>query len=180
MVVWKHIPPLTIGNERVFWTMRILIFGIGNLLRKDDGVGIRIAVELQKDKDLQSARVEIKGGNIEPFDLLKLIDGYDRLILIDAIKTENGSVGEIHQFKLENLPSYPLRTSHGVDLMTAIEIGKMEYQMPKIIDIYAVEISDGNSFGEELTLKLGERFFSIVQEILKKLKSYIKDLEIDR
>jgi len=155
--------------------MKTLIFGLGNPLCSDDGIGIRVALELKKDKFFRTENIAIKSGNIEPFDLLAIINGYGHLIIIDAISTEKGRPGDVHYMNLEDLPSYPLRTSHGVDLKTAIMIGKESYEMPKIIDIYAIDIKDGITFRESLTEDLEQKLPAIVNEIAMGIK---KDLSL--
>ena len=69
--------------------MNTLILGIGNLILTDDGVGIKIAQRLKEERP----ELEVVETGEAGLTLLDLITGYDRLIIIDSIKTEQGNRG---------------------------------------------------------------------------------------
>jgi len=63
--------------------MKTLILGLGNLILSDDGVGPRVARELEGRLSQQEVTV------MEPSMAgLSLLAGYDRAIIIDAIQLE--------------------------------------------------------------------------------------------
>jgi len=70
----------------------VLIVGLGNLLRRDDGVGCRIAERLQQCPLPPNVRV-VDGGP-GGLALLELIQGYSRVYLIDAMaaRLEPGTI----------------------------------------------------------------------------------------
>ena len=151
--------------------MKTLIFGLGNTILSDDGVGIRIAQELRKKLNPQD--FDVKEGSIAGIALLDEISDYDRIIIIDSI-LESGKTpepGKLHKIKLENFSACThLASFHNVNLATVIELGKrMGYKIPEKIDIYAVEIEDNKTFSEELTPKVKEKLQNIVEEILKNI-----------
>ncbi len=69
-----------------------LILGIGNILRKDDGAGIRV-VELLREKTLPPGVTVLDGGTAG-IDLLTYLEGIERLIIVDAL-LEDGAPGDI-------------------------------------------------------------------------------------
>lgn len=74
--------------------MKILVAGMGNLLRGDDGFGIRVIQELEKLKDFPE-NVDIYEAGIGGVSLVQeLMQGFDALILIDAVEkhAEPGTV----------------------------------------------------------------------------------------
>ena len=65
--------------------MKILVAGMGNVLRGDDGFGIRVVESLSADYDLHEG-VEIYEAGIGGIGLVQeLMGGFDALILVDAI-----------------------------------------------------------------------------------------------
>ena len=65
--------------------MKILIAGIGNVLRGDDGFGIRVIEALSKDARV-TAGVDLYEAGIAGVGLVQeLINGYDALIMVDAV-----------------------------------------------------------------------------------------------
>jgi hydrogenase maturation protease len=144
--------------------MNTLILGMGNSILTDDGVGIKIARKL-KEREPELEVIETSEAGIA---LLDFIVGYDKLIIIDSIKTEKGKPGELYRLGMDALkPAANLSSSHGIDIATACEIGQgLGYKMPKYISIYAVEIEDNTTFGEECTGEVEGRIPFIAEQII--------------
>ena len=149
---------------------KILIYGIGNPYRCDDTAGIKVA-ELLQNKTNKS-NITIKSGSIDGLAMLDEILGYDRVIFIDSITTKDGKPGDIYKIKVNQIKNTPsLSASHGIDFVTAIEMGKkLGYKMPKNIDIYAIEIEDNTSFNEECTEKVRASIPETVNRIMKDIE----------
>ena len=150
--------------------MNTLILGVGNPILTDDGVGIKIAQRLKEEKpDLEV--IETSEAGMAILDLIAIVN-CDKLIIIDSIKTEQGELGELYRFELEDLkPAKDFSSSHGVDIATALELGqKLGYSLPNYISLYAVEIQDNTTFGEECTEKVKEKIPFITQQIIEKEK----------
>ena len=64
-------------------TCGTLVLGIGNIIRKDDGVGIRV-VELLRERDLPE-QVRLLDGGTAGLDLLPYLEGVSRIIVVDAL-----------------------------------------------------------------------------------------------
>ena len=62
----------------------VLVLGVGNLLRRDEGVGVRVARELALHHRLPPGVTVVDGGT-GGFRLLPLLEGAERLILVDAV-----------------------------------------------------------------------------------------------
>ena len=87
---------------------KILIAGMGNVLRRDDGFGVEIAKRLAADSTLPTdARViEVGIGGIHLVQ--ELMDGYDVLIIIDAVERDSAP-GTLHVLEAEvpDLATWP-------------------------------------------------------------------------
>ena len=148
--------------------MNTLVLGIGNPILTDDGVGIKIAQKLKEEKpDLEVIETSEAG-----IALLDLIAGYDKLIIIDSIKTEQGKPGELYKLELKDLkPAMDFSSSHGIGIATAFELGeRLGYKMPKPVSIYAIEIKDNSTFAEECTQEVEERIPFITRQIIEEEK----------
>ena len=148
--------------------MNTLILGLGNPILTDDGVGIKIARKLKEG----NARLKVIETSEAGIALLDLIAGYDKLIIVDSIKTEKGKPGDLYKLELEDLkPSKDFSSSHGIGIATAFGLGqKLGYRMPKFVSIYAVNIKDNSTFGEECTEEVKERIPFIAKQIIEKEK----------
>lgn len=144
--------------------MKTLILGMGNTILTDDGVGIKIAHQLKEGKP----ELEVVETSEAGIALLDFIVGYDRLIIVDSIKTEKGEPGELYKLELGALkPTAHLTSLHGVDVATAFELGqRLGYKMPQHVSIYAVEIKDNTTFGEECTEEVEGKISLIAEQII--------------
>lgn len=148
--------------------MNTLILGLGNLILTDDGVGIKIARKLKEE----NPELEVIETSEAGMAILDHIAGYDKLIIIDSIKTERGKPGELHKLGLEDLkPAKDFTSSHGIDIATAFQLGqRLGYRMPNFISIYAVDIRDNSTFGEECTQEVEEKIPFITKQIIEEEK----------
>ena len=151
--------------------MRTLVLGIGNPFLGDDGIGFSVAQELARV--VKDENVDVKDASLPGLNLLELIIGYDRVIIIDAIMTDDGEVGEIYRLKPENFVKtvHPASSAHDVNLATAIEIGKksLAEQMPADIIVFAVEIQEVTEFTDEMTRKVKEAIPGVVSLVLEEI-----------
>jgi hydrogenase maturation protease len=144
--------------------LKTLLIGIGNPILSDDAVGIRVAQYL-KEKYPQLEVVETSEYGIS---MLDYISGYDRLIIVDSIKT-GSQPAEVYKLSLGDLnPASYYPTSHGVDIATAFNLGqKLGYRIPEKVCIYAIEVSDNTTFAESCTPAIAASIPAIAAEIIK-------------
>lgn len=96
---------------------RILVAGLGNLLLKDDGVGVHAVRELQRGVPRGVRAVEV---GTAVLDALHLVEWADRILAIDAMQA-GGDPGTIYRFGVEGVTGTPIKTSlHEVDLLAAL------------------------------------------------------------
>lgn len=72
----------------------VLILGIGNILQSDDGLGVHVVNEIINMDAGLPENVEVIDGGTAGFDLIPLMRGRDRIIIVDALRTDDepGSV----------------------------------------------------------------------------------------
>jgi hydrogenase maturation protease len=149
--------------------MKTLVLGLGNPILSDDGVGIRVAHEVANQ--VNSPQVTVTETSGAGLSLLDSIAGYDKVIIIDAIQTKEGQVGQTYRLGLEDfsLTKY-FSSPHQINLATALELGKMlGLAMPQKITIFAVEAKDVTSFSEKCTLEVEQVIPEVVKMVLEEL-----------
>lgn len=145
--------------------------GLGNPILSDDGVGCRVAMALREK--LTTTDADIMEASIAGLDFLDLLTGYERTIIIDAIQTGKGKPGQIYRFGPDALASTRhAGTPHDVNLATALELGKrLNLNLPRQIIIFAIEVKDVTSFGEECTPEVMKAIPACVKLVLQELKA---------
>jgi hydrogenase maturation protease len=79
---------------------KILIVGIGNLLCRDEGIGVHVIQEMEKIK--LPDHIELLDMGTSTMDLISYLEGVKKLIAIDAMKA-GGAPGTIYKCRPEDL-----------------------------------------------------------------------------
>ncbi len=145
--------------------MRTLVIGVGNLIRCDDGAGIHVVHRI-RERTAGIDTLDVALGSIE---ILEAMKGYDRVIIVDAIETgaEPGTVFHVNISCDEKPPV--ITHSHGVDLVTTIELGRRLFpdEMPGDIRVIGIEAGDTFTLIEVCTEKVQAAIEKVVEEILR-------------
>ena len=137
--------------------MKTLVVGLGNPILGDDGVGWKVAEEVEQrlPKSPQTSEVSVNCLALGGLSLMEHLIGYERAIVIDAIGTGQHPIGTVSHFRLDDLydPATGHTTAaHDVSLMTAVQIGRSAGAvLPDRIDVVAIESPYTYDFSEELT-----------------------------
>lgn len=96
--------------------LKILIVGLGNLLLRDDGVGIHAVHELQKAPPPGVRVVEVGTALL---DALHLFEWADKILAIDAMRA-GGSPGTLYSFRVSDVEDLPQASLHELGLLAAL------------------------------------------------------------
>jgi hydrogenase maturation protease len=147
----------------------ILILGIGNYLMGDEGVGVHLAQQLEKE--LLPPGVDVLDGGTGGFHLLSYFEQYKTVIIIDAT-LDNNPVGTIRLIKPRFASDFPQAMStHDIglkDLTGALQL------LDKITAVYLFVVSIDNLQQQSIELSpditailpsLKMQLFELVQRI---------------
>jgi hydrogenase maturation protease len=125
-------------------TERILIIGIGNAYRRDDGAGLAATAELAKFR-LPGAEILQACG--DGTSLIDLWHGRKHVVLVDA--TFSGATpGTIHRIEtnIEPLPAtFAHHSTHSVNLAEAVELARVLNRLPHRLTVLGIEGADFSS-----------------------------------
>ena len=144
---------------------KTLVLGLGNIILSDDGVGIHIAFEIEK----KCKNIDVLEASAAGFRVIDEIIGYEKLILIDSIKTGQVKPGGLHRFTFDEFSRTMHHSSpHDISLFEAFDIMQKEKaDLPKDIKVYAVEVEDTSTFSEKCTPKVAEAIPLIANIVIK-------------
>jgi hydrogenase maturation protease len=144
----------------------ILILGIGNLLLKDEGVGVRVVKRL-RDINLPCYTEVLDGGTLG-LDLLFYIEGRKKVIVIDAVKA-GGTPGTIYRFAdSDTVAEAKISLSaHDIDFMDVLKTAHFLGHKPEIIfiGIEPKDISEGLELSPEIEKKIPKVIDVVMREI---------------
>ena len=142
---------------------KIAIIGLGNTLRKDDGIGIIVLEALIKSHNQPG--MDYLNFGIAGFDLIHRLEGYAAVLLIDGIDA-GLKAGELKISGIEKL-DYDLKdtvsSTHEFNLKNLFELCK-KFNLKTKIYLAGIQVKDV-SYGEGLSPELKARLDQILQEI---------------
>lgn len=123
--------------------MKTLILGLGGPSPARGHVGLEVARGLYAavgDPDVDI--IEIEAGDL---DLLDLIAGYDKAIVVDCIRVSEGEIGELQKLGLSDLELVARPGGkRGAEYRATVDLARAgDIAMPREISIYAIEVGEG-------------------------------------
>jgi hydrogenase maturation protease len=153
--------------------MKTIVIGLGNPILTDDGVGVKVAYEVEaRLGDPLPPNLMITEASVGGLRLMELLEGYDRAIIIDAIQTRNGHpTGSIYTMNLADLreisPTQHSASAHDTSLATALDAGiQMGMKLPLDVTIFAVEVENILDFNEQPTPAVAEAIPKVTEMVL--------------
>jgi hydrogenase maturation protease len=128
-----------------------IVLGLGNPFWGDDSAGIRVVRTLH-DR-LPHLEVTMAEASIAGIDILDLLAGYDKAIIVDAIETKDGTPGTIYRLEMKDVVANYNVCPHEMNFIASIELGrKIGLLLPTSITIFAIEVVQTALPLEECTL----------------------------
>ena len=151
---------------------KILVVGLGNPLRADDGLGLK-AIEILKEESWTSEVLFLKIGT-SPINYLPQIKEAQNIIVIDAIQGGK-KTGSIYQLTLDNLnhQSTEYVNAHSYSLPQVITLAKEISNLPQKVLFYGLEPED-LSFNNHLSPSIKKNLPQLIKKIRKAIDYLIK------
>ena len=150
---------------------RNIVIGVGNMLFKDEGIGIYASEYIKQNYKFDDEALEIIDGGTLGFKLMTYFQEYDNVIILDTVSIED-KVGDIYRLPsdvLLGLGNYR-KTAHEVEIVEMLEIVSVldSHANVTIIgiipeDIISVEIG--------LTQSMENRFEEFILNSIKEIES---------
>jgi hydrogenase maturation protease len=172
----------------------IVVLGLGNILLKDEGVGVHVAKCLQKENLPDNVEV-IDGGTAGLDVLLSQQPGY-KLVIIDAVKAGEqpgtiyktqsnvwhpqaqlgddliAAIAKTFDFDAATPAGRSRVSLHQIGLLDALRAAERLERMPDKVAIIGVEPADV-SLGLELTEPVMQSVPRVVKEVLKEIQDAV-------
>lgn len=128
----------------------ILVLCLGNALRCDDAVALRVADLLERDPPRGAV---VRRSALSGLYLLDEMEGFDRVVVVDAVRTRAHPPGTVLSFALEELHSPEGPSPHSIGLPSALARARAAgAPVPGAVHVVAVEVLDMENVGEGLTV----------------------------
>jgi hydrogenase maturation protease len=127
----------------------ILVLCMGNALRRDDAVALRVADALEAAPPPGAV---VRRTAVSGLYLLDEMEGFDRVVVVDAVRTGARPPGTVLSFPLEHLRAPEGPSPHSIGLPSALARARAAgAPVPSRIHVVAVEALELTTVGEGLT-----------------------------
>jgi hydrogenase maturation protease len=146
----------------------VLIMGVGNLLLKDEGVGVHVAQRLM-EMELPPG-VEVLDGGTGGYDLLDDIEGRDKVVIVDTVKGGHRA-GSIYRITADDIEdsSEPSHSLHDVGVSHLLKLADMlGVERPEIV-VIGVEPKDMETYAMELSPEVEAQIPKVIELVMKEI-----------
>jgi hydrogenase maturation protease len=118
----------------------LLVLGVGNILMRDEGVGVRVVERLRASPEPLPADVRIVDGGTLGLDLLPLIEEARGLILVDAVdvKAEPGTILVLRGHDVTGAFGGHI-SPHQVGVGDLVAVGELTAVLPQAIALVGIQ-----------------------------------------
>lgn len=150
--------------------MEIMVLGVGNILYSDDGFGIKVVEQLEKNYVFPD-HVTIVDGGVLGINLLGVISHARKLIVVDTILNK-GNPGDLHRIEGNEIPNRILgkNSMHQMDLLEALTLCRLMGNVPDTV-ILGVEPENIETLNPQLTPLIAAQVEPMVQLVLQELRN---------
>jgi len=148
----------------------VLVLGVGNILLKDEGVGVKVVERMREEYDFGD-EVLFYDGATAGLDLMPVMARYGHIIIVDTVNAGDPP-GSIYRFRVDEIDAkVPYKTSlHQIGM---VEVFAISEAMGRKLDgvVIGVQPEDMSSWGLELTPTIEAKIPEIIEMVLAELKA---------
>jgi len=146
------------------------VIGVGSLLLSDEGIGVHVVSELDRRNALPG--VECIDGGVAGAGLLGLIEGQEKVVLVDAVAAPLPPGTVIRLFPEELRRSGGVKASlHDVNLADALDLMRLRETLP-VTMILGVVPFDVETCRIGLSGELAGRFEEILDKVAREIRNF--------
>lgn len=149
----------------------IKIIGCGNILRRDDGIGVYVIEELKKMP--LSKNVELIDAGTRSLDMISFLEGAEKVIIVDGVKSQ-AKYGTIYRVDIdgEKIDTEHLEhvSTHELNWEDTLAVGRkiLGDEFPRKITFFGIEVENIES-GLGLSPSLQKSLSKVVNSIQKEV-----------
>jgi hydrogenase maturation protease len=150
----------------------VVVLGLGNPLRGDDGAGLKVAEAVDaRLREQPVPGVTVRTSTRAGLEVIDLLSGFGRAIVVDCLEVPDAVPGRVRRLALDGCPgSARLVGAHDVSLRDAFAFARATgYPMPDEVDVYGVEAAETLAITEGLSPAVAAAVEALAEQIHEEL-----------
>lgn len=158
---------------------RKIVFGLGNTLNRDEGLGVyalkvleTALAALKTDGQAASQDIELLDGGVLGLNLLPWVEESSHLLILDAVSA-NKAPGAIVELSKQEIPLYSgiKMSDHQVTFQEVLGIAQFRNRLPQNLHLIGAQPAD-ISIGVDLSVEVQNAIPQIVRRAISQLESW--------
>jgi hydrogenase maturation protease len=148
-----------------------LVLGLGNILMRDEGVGVRVVERLLERYEFPD-EVQVLDGGTLGLDLLPWVEDVDHLLVVDAVDM-GAEPGTTTRLEGEEVPAFfGVKISpHQMGLADLLAAARLRGRFPEKLVLWGVQ-PEAIEVGLELSRPVGAQVETLVENVLTELTGW--------
>lgn len=146
---------------------RVVVIGVGNDYRRDDGVGLAVAAAIA-GRALPG--VQVHHGVAESTAFLDAWSGARLAIVVDAAVASDAVPGRIRRYSAADVTAARPVSSHSLDLVHTLALGWVLGRVPAALVVFTVDVAD-TGYGVGLTDAVAAAVPGVTDAIVAEVRS---------
>jgi hydrogenase maturation protease len=148
---------------------KIGVIGLGNPLRRDDGIGILLLERVRTQKKYEK-KIECIDGGTGGMAVLHVLARFDTVLIIDAVDF-HGRHGEVRLFSFEDIQTLNTTgrlSTHDVDFLQVLRLSQDLHELPSNLMIFGIQphdVSPGSGLSNVLQSALDDIYKKLSEEL---------------
>jgi hydrogenase maturation protease len=150
---------------------RKVVLGLGNLLNRDEGLGVQALKRLDAQLGQQS-QIELLDGGVLGLNLLMIVEECSYLLILDAVNAGKPA-GTVIELRKEQIPLYAgvKLSQHQVTFQEVLGLANIRGYLPEHLHLIGIQPED-LSIGLELSATIDHAIPEVVSRACLVLKTW--------
>jgi hydrogenase maturation protease len=151
---------------------RKIVIGLGNILNKDEGLGVHAVALLKTKLEEYAPDVEFLDGGALGLNLLPWVEEASHLLVLDSIDSRNAHPGQVIELSRDEIPLYRniKMSDHQISFQEVLGLAKIRSKLPEylyLVGAKPVDMSIGVGLSPEIEAKIPDILVRAEQVLTK-------------
>jgi hydrogenase maturation protease len=152
--------------------IRKVVLGLGNILNRDEGLGVHALHALSNQLATHPAELELLDGGVMGLDLLAVVEECSHLLILDAIDAKQPG-GTVIEMRKDEIPLYRgvELSEHQVSFQEVLGLALFRDRLPEHLHLIGVQPAD-LAAGTELSPTVAGTLPEVIERAMRLLTSW--------
>ncbi len=156
---------------------KVLILGVGNILLRDEGLGVRVVEKIISEHLLpDDDDVEALDGGTLGLTLLPYMEGREAVFIVDAIDSgaRPGSIFRLEGDDIDEVYNSHKLSAHQIGLREVLSLLRFQGHLPRTVCLFGIQpqvVDIGLELSEPVSSKLDELIEMLLEDVRGLLKT---------